>query len=368
MRLFHISDLHIGKKLNDFSLEDDQKHILNQILSAVDEHHPDGVLIAGDVYDSTSPISGSLNIFDDFITELSKCKVQAYIISGNHDSNEKLGYARRLLSSNGIHLSHEFNGELDCHDLGGGVKLYLLPFVRPSDVRRFHPEAKIESYDDAYRTVIENSKIDGKKNILIAHLFAVAKGSETLRSESEVGTTEPVSVSMFDRFDYVALGHIHTPQKVGRDTVRYCGTPLKYSKSEIGCDKSITVVDIDDKVCISTIPLVPLRDARIVRGPIDELISAGKKDNGKNDFIYAEIIGDAPNALDRLREVYPNVANIVYVSEKEEKEHRSVEHTIGKLDAMELFSDLFRESTEKEMNAHQKKIVSEIIDREEVSL
>lgn len=299
MRLLHISDLHIGKKLKETSLEEDQRHILRMILDVVREKEPDGVLIAGDVYDTPSPSTDSVTMLDWFLTELTSAGTSVFMISGNHDSPERLGFGSRMLERNNLFISGTYSGHMDVRTLGSGedaVDICMLPFIKPAHARREHPEDRIESYTDAVRSAIAHTEFHpGRRRVAVTHQFVVADGigPETCESESVfVGGTESVDVSVFEGFDYVALGHIHRPQSVGRETVRYCGTPLKYSLSEADDVKSVTVVDIGETVSISTVPLRPLREVRRIRGPLEALIAAGKEDRDRDDYIYVELESD----------------------------------------------------------------------------
>ncbi len=373
MRLLHISDLHIGKKLKETSLEEDQRHILRMILDVVREKEPDGVLIAGDVYDTPSPSTDSVTMLDWFLTELTSAGTSVFMISGNHDSPERLGFGSRMLERNNLFISGTYSGHMDVRTLGSGedaVDICMLPFIKPAHARREHPEDRIESYTDAVRSAIAHTEFHpGRRRVAVTHQFVVADGigPETCESESVfVGGTESVDVSVFEGFDYVALGHIHRPQSVGRETVRYCGTPLKYSLSEADDVKSVTVVDIGETVSISTVPLRPLREVRRIRGPLEALIAAGKEDRDRDDYIYVELESDEIDALSRLREVYPNVMSISV--EARRREWESAEYEVE--DSMErdiavLFADFYRRKTGEELSEGQKRIVRELAGGEE---
>ena len=254
MKFIHLSDLHLGKRVYDFNLTEDQKYILKEILKVIDTENPDAVLIAGDIYDKSVPSTEAVELLDEFLYQLSGRDLQVFLISGNHDSPERLAFASRLISRTGIHLSPVYNGAVEpivLTDEFGPVNVYLLPFVKPVHVRRFFPDATIESYNDALRTAVEALDIDrSERNILVTHQFVTG----AIRSDSEeisVGGTDNVDAAVFDGFDYVALGHIHGPQNIGSERIRYCGTPLKYSFSEAKHQKSVTVIDIADKESIS---------------------------------------------------------------------------------------------------------------------
>ena len=260
MKLIHLSDLHIGKRVNEVSMIEEQAYILNQILEAVDAEQPGAVLISGDVYDKSVPSAEAVTLFDDFLCRLADRKQQVFIISGNHDSAERLAFGGRLMEDRGIHLSPVYDGSISpitLTDEYGGVHFWLLPFLKPAHVKRFYPDAGLESYTDACRVAVEKMGIDtSERNVILVHQFVT--GSATCDSEEiSVGGTDNVDADVFADFDYVALGHIHGPQNIGSERIRYCGTPLKYSFSEAKHQKSITVVELGEKggFALRTIPL-----------------------------------------------------------------------------------------------------------------
>lgn len=369
MRFIHISDLHIGKKLRDRSLEEDQQHILSEILRIVDEMNPDGVIIAGDVYDTSSPTVDSVRMLDWFLTELSGRDLDTFVIAGNHDSPEKLGFGNRIFEKNRLFISGVFSGSMDRHTLVRGderVDVYLLPFIKPAHVRRMYPDEVIESYTDAVASAIAHTEIhDGVPKIVVTHQFIVSDSMTPDVSESEsafVGGTESVNVSVFDGFDYVALGHIHKPQSIGRDTVRYCGTPLKYSLSEKDQQKSVTVVDVTpDGVELSFEPLTPLRDMRQITGRLEDLVAYGRNDSGRDDFIYVTLTEDSIDALARIREVYPNTMNIE-VSGHDEIQGVTDDVEVERMDMMDLFSRFYELRNGIPLTESQRKLVRDLMD------
>lgn len=313
MKFLHIADLHLGKSLKEFDLFKDQKYILNQILEIIKEKSVDAVLIAGDVYDKAIPSEAATNLLDYFLCSLSKIGVKTFIISGNHDSDDRLNYGSSLFKANQIFISSKYNGILDKYtveDAQGEVDIYLLPFVKAAQVRHFFPEEEISSYEDAVKVILKKAGVDPKRrNIIVAHQFVTGRtedpalgGSEGIGTQS-VGLVEKIGYECFDGFDYVALGHIHSPQRVGRDEIRYSGSPLKYSLSEANNEKSIPVVELGKKgeVSIELIPLRPLRDLRHVKGTLKILLDK-KNIKAREDFIYAtltdeSIINDAIEIL-----------------------------------------------------------------------
>ena len=325
MKLMHLGDLHLGKSLGDFDLNEDQKYILDQILGIIDEREVDGILIAGDVYDRAVPSESATNLLDYFLKCLADKKVKTFMISGNHDSDDRLNYGSSLFAANHIYISAKFMGNLyrqTVIDEHGEADIYLLPFVKASQVRHFYPEEKIESYDDAVRTILAHAQIDpGKRNILVAHQFVAGKGADPELGGSEsagtqsVGLVEKIGYDCFDGFDYVALGHIHSPQSVGRKEVRYSGSPLKYSLSEVGNDKSVPVITLGEKgdVDIELVKLRPMRDMRHLKGPIEKLLDR-ENITSPEDFIYATLTNEdiIDDAMGILQQVYPNTVKIDY--------------------------------------------------------
>ncbi|MGN1045323.1 MAG: exonuclease SbcCD subunit D [Candidatus Methanomethylophilaceae archaeon] len=370
MRLIHVSDLHIGKKMSETSLAEDQTYILGRIVEAVRDEKADCILIAGDVYDSSQPSAESMRILDDFLTDLSETGVRTFMISGNHDSPERIDYGGSIFERNGIHVAGVFDGKVEPVTVedGDGITadICMLPFVKPHTVRRFFPDAEIDDYTSAVRTVIGSiPRTDSRYRVIMAHQFVSSGSGSPERCDSEdipIGGLDDVDVSVFDGFDYVALGHLHRPQSVGRPTVRYCGTPLKYSKSECGVPKSITVVELGDGIGIRTIPLTPLRDVRKVRGTLDQIIEAGKDDPSPMDFIYAEITDDPIDAMSRLREVYPNTLNLTFVRDAGRDVAPVPIPEAERLDLMDMFRRMFLEMKDTELSEDQEAAVRSLME------
>jgi len=324
MKIMHLGDLHIGKSLGDFDLYEDQKYILEQILNLIKEKSVDALLIAGDVYDKAVPGEKSVQLLDYFLKRLVTAGIKTYMISGNHDSDERLNFGSSLFESNNIYINSKFNKILkkySLYDEFGELNIYLLPFVKASQVQHFFPEEKIDSYDMAVRTIIKHSDFDaGKRNILVAHQFVAGKddpeiaGSEGL-SVHNVGMVEKIGYGSLAEFDYVALGHIHSPQSVGLKHIRYCGSPIKYSLSEVNNNKSVPIITFKDKgeVLVEFAPLFPMRDIRHLRGNIKNLLDK-KNISMENDFIYATLTDEdiVNDAMGIFREYYPNTVKIDY--------------------------------------------------------
>lgn len=320
MKFIHLSDLHLGKRVNEFSMLEDQAHILEQILAVADAEQPDAVLIAGDVYDKAVPSAEAVQLFDDFLCRLAQRRLQIFVISGNHDSPERIAFGGRLMDASGVHLSPVYDGAVrpvTLTDAHGPVDVYLLPFVKPAHVRRFAPDAAIESYTDALAEAVRRMQVDpARRSLLVTHQFVT--GAQRCESESfSVGGTDNVDAAVFDGFDYVALGHIHSPQQVGRPTVRYCGSPLAYSFSEAGKQKSVTIAELGAKgrVAVRTVPLTPLRALRELRGSYAELTArANYLGTRTDDYLHVTLTDeeDVPDAIGRLRAVYPNLMKLDY--------------------------------------------------------
>ena len=321
MRFAHISDLHLGKRLHEVSFLEDQSHVLNEICEILRDEKPDAVLIAGDIYDKSMPSAEAVRLFDDFLSELSADGQKVFVISGNHDSAARVAYGGRIMAKSGVYLSApEYRGEVfsvPLEDNAGPVDIYLLPFIKPIHVSLAFKEEKIESYTDAMRVAVERMGVNPKRrSVLVAHQFVTG----AVRSDSEevsVGGLDNVDASVFEPFSYVALGHIHRPQNIGSPRIRYSGTPLKYSFSEAKDEKSITISELDAKgaVSVRTIPLKPDHDLREIKGTYDELM---KKENyagtATDDFLHIILTNedDVPDAMRKLKTVYPNILRIDY--------------------------------------------------------
>ncbi len=371
MKFVHLSDLHIGKRVNEYSMIEDQQYILSQIIKIIDDVNPDGVIIAGDVYDKPVPSAEAVGLFDDFLYRLSKRQLQVFVISGNHDSAERIAFGSRLMSSSGIHMSPVFDGQVEpisMSDEHGEVCIYMLPFIKPAHVRRFYGE-DINSYTEAMRAVIENMEIDiSKRNILITHQFVT--GSTRCESEDiSVGGTDNVDIEIFESFDYVALGHLHSPQKCIFEWIRYCGTPLKYSFSEAKDNKSVTVLDFAEKgnLSISTVPLTPLRDMVEIKGTYDEIIAKKFYEDTTytTDYVHITLTDeeDVPNALGLLRTVYKNLMKLDYDNKRTRQGAKITGATdVERKSPLELFSDFYKEQNNQPMNEEQESYILRLIE------
>ncbi len=372
MRFFHISDLHIGRRLCGFSLLEDQRMILDEILALAREQKPDGMLIAGDLYDKSMPSAEAVELLDRFLTELAEAGIPAWVISGNHDCAERVAYGSGMFKKSGLYLSRVFDGSLQRYSFEKNEKeradIYLLPFVRPAQVRPFFPDREIETTQQAVEAVLESVTLKkDRPNLLVMHQM-IAGASLCESEEISVGGTDQISAAILDDFDYVALGHLHGPQKVERETLRYCGSPLKYSFSETAQKKSVTVVDIDFagdgrswQFCISELPLKPRHELREIRGPIGELTRpeiAAAAD--PEDYLHVTLTDreGVLDALGKLREVYPNLMRLDFESEQP-KEFEPQKILTREKTPEELFEDFFEQRMGEPMNERQRKAAKE---------
>ncbi len=367
MKIVHLSDLHLGKRLYETSLTEDQKAILDRIIDIIDDEKPDAVIVAGDVYDKSVPSAEAVALFDDFLVCLSKRRVQTFIISGNHDSPERIAFGSKIMDASGIHLSPVYDGNITpitLSDEYGNVNFYMLPFVKPSHVRRFFGQFTIETYTDAVRVAVDNMNVDTKeRNVLITHQFVT--GATRSESEETVGGTDNVDASVLKDFDYVALGHLHGPQFCGEKKIRYSGTPLKYSFAEFNDEKSVTVVTLFEKasdISVKTVPLRPLRDMKKIRGKFDELTLNAKP---FDDYVQITLTDedDIPDAMSRLQTLYKNALELRYdnartradlsVSSADEAEQKST---------LELFAEFFQNRNNAEMTEEQNRYMRNLIE------
>lgn len=370
MRLMHLSDLHLGKRLNEFPLLDDQSYILDEILRIAEEQKPDAVAIAGDIYDKSTPSAEAVALFDSFISRLAKLVTPVFVISGNHDSAERIAFGSSLMQIAGVYLSPVYNGEsspVKVKDEFGSVNVYMLPFIRPSDVRRLFPDDDTESFDSAFKTAVSHLDVnENERNIILAHQFitgAAAGGSESV----SVGGLDNISAEVFEPFDYAALGHIHHRQNITSEKVRYCGTPLKYSFSEVSDKKTVTIANIGKKgeLSIEEIPLCPIRDLREIKGTYLEITDRNfySKFNCE-DYIHVTLTdeNDIPEAIGRLRAVYPNIMKLDYDNTRT-RENRVVNDLADEVQRSpaELFAEFYRTCNNSELSEEQKDYIDGVI-------
>ena len=371
MRLIHLSDLHLGKRVIETSMLEEQAYVLQQILQIVDDEKADAVLIAGDVYDKSVPPAEAMTLFDDFLCWLAQRKLPVFIISGNHDSPERLAFGNRLLEYSGIHISPAYNGTIEpvtLTDEHGTVHFWLLPFVKPAHVKRFYPDEGIESYTDAVRTAIRHMALDrSARNVLLTHQFVT--GAATCESEEiSVGGADNVDADVFADFDYVALGHLHGPQNIGSNRIRYCGTPLKYSFSECSHHKSVTVAELGAKgeVALHLCPLSSKHDMRQLRGTFAEITDRKNYDGtAVEDYLHIILTDeeDVPEAMGRLRLIYPNIMKLTY-----DNTRTRTDQVLGDAEdvhlksPLELFAELYAKQNNRPMSEEQSAFVLEQIE------
>lgn len=372
MKLIHLSDLHLGKRMNEFSMLEDQAYILTKIINIIDDEKPQVVLIAGDVYDKSVPSAEAVQLFDSFLVKLAQRDLQVFVISGNHDSAERIAFGAKLMDRSGIHLSPVYDGKvepIELQDSYGPVCFYMLPFVKPANVRQFYESENIESYNDALRTAVSYMKINPEyRNVLITHQFVTGASRSELKDIS-VGGTDNVDASIFEAFDYVALGHIHGPQNIGKSTIRYCGTPLKYSFSEKDHQKSVTVVEMQEKekIAVRTVPLVAQHDLREIKGTYEELTLKSNYEGTKTDD-YLHIIltneEDVPDAVLRLRNIYPNLMQLDYDNARTRSSAQLADiENLEQKSEMQLFGELFEQQNGKPMSEEQRKFCTSLFEQ-----
>ncbi len=371
MKFLHLSDLHIGKRFNEFSMLEDQEYILTKIINIIDDEKPDAVVVAGDVYDKSVPSAEAVQFFDDFLCRLAQRKLQVFVISGNHDSAERMAFGGRLMDISGVHMSPVYNGKVEAISLDdefGKVNFFMLPFVKPANVRRFFEDAQIESYTDAVRVAVENMNVNSdERNVIVTHQFVT--GAEKCESEEiSVGGSDNVDASVFDVFDYVALGHIHGPQNIGSERVRYCGTPLKYSFSETKHKKSVTVVEMSEKgnLEIRTIALEPKRDMREIKGTYAEITL---KDNYINtntdDYMHITLTDeeDIPDAIGKLRLIYPNLMCLDYNNSRTRSAGILTDlEDVDRKSPLVLFDEFYEQQNGRPMSDEQQDFAREIME------
>ena len=370
MKILHLGDLHLGKRVNEISMIEDQKFILDQIVTLVKEEKIDVILLCGDIYDKAIPTIEAIHLLDEFLEELSDLKVKVLMISGNHDSAERLSFGAKLFESSDIYISQVYDGEMKrivLKDQYGPISVYLLPFLKPAAVRHALQRDDINTYEEGVMAALQECEIDTtQRNVLVAHQFVT--GAD--RSDSEetwVGGLDNVSAEVFKDFDYVALGHIHRPQKMGRETLRYSGTPLKYSFSEADHKKSVTIVELLEKgnVRVSTVPLIPRRDMRKLRGTYMD-VTAKDHYTAENKMDYLQITltdeEDVPGALQKLRTVYPNLMRLEYDNKRtrENREVQAVEVQEQKSE-LELFEEFYELLNNEPMKEEQTEFVEKLI-------
>lgn len=374
MKVLHLGDLHIGKSVNDFNMLEDQKYMLEQILGIIEKQKIDALLLAGDIYDKAVPSEEAVNLLDYFLSRLSLLGVETFLISGNHDSDDRLNFGSSLFEANKIHIAAKYDGHIykkELQDEFGKVNVFLLPFVKASQVKHFYPDETIESYDDAVRVAFAHAEIDpAERNILVAHQFVAGKSGDPELGGSEsaavlnVGTIEKIGVDCFDDFDYVALGHIHSPQEIGRETVRYSGSILKYSLSEVNHHKSAPVVTLGKKgeISVALTELTPLRDMRHLRGKMEQLLDK-KYITAPDDYIYVTLTDEEPvhDVMAIFQQYYRNTMKIIYDNaHTREMEQVDITQVTKEKTYPELISDFYHMMYGCDISEEEMDIMKEI--------
>lgn len=388
MKVLHVSDLHIGKRVNGMSMLDDQRYILRQILDIAEKRQVSVLLIAGDVYDKASPSAEAVTVFDAFLTDAVAAGLRVLAIPGNHDSAERIAYAQGLLEKQGVCLPPVYAGEVErveLEDEHGPVEFWLLPFLKPGDVRRFFPDEEIgDDYSAALRAVLGACAIDqGKRNVVLSHQLVTAYGTAPDRADDEIklGGMDNVDVSVYDAFDYVALGHVHRPQRVGRDTVRYSGSPLKYSFSEARYGKSVVLIELGEKKpgddvgeCVSfeLIPLVPLHDVREVRGTLADVLAMGTAHDASQDYLHITLSDEHPqlDAMAKIHEVFPNAMmldydNVTVLIDRPQTQQLTADP--DSMDTLDLFSAFYESQVGNPLDDEQRGFARKLIAKVEDS-
>jgi len=379
LKFLHLSDLHIGKTVNGFSMLHEQRHVFEQIIKYIDSECPKVVLIAGDVYDRAIPSIEAVQIFDDFLTIIAKKNVGVILISGNHDSPERLNFASRLLSERNLYLCGLFDGKLNSVTLSdeyGELNFWMLPFVKPSGIRSMFTETEIDTYTDAIRLILESANIDyTKRNILLSHQFYISSGITPIRSESEInsiGGLDAVDAGLLSKFDYVALGHLHSPQSIGNNG-HYCGSPIKYSFSEWKQNKSVTLVEIKEKgeITLTNLPIYPLHDMREIKGPLEQLLSNKVLSQGNKEDYLRVILTDEEEIIDamgKVKSIYPNVMSLDFENSHSNMDISSTlacSDEFEKLSPYDMFCEFYLEFYGSTLSVEQKKIVRELLEDKE---
>lgn len=369
MRFLHLADLHFGKRVNGYSMLEDQAFAIEEILKLVEKEDIDLVVVSGDIYDQAVPSADAMAIFDDFLTTLRALNKKVMIVAGNHDSQDRLAFANRLMKSSDIYISRPFDGlieKVSLEDEFGEINFYLLPYIKPIYVRSLYPDIKIDDFQKAMDLVIESIDLEGdKRNVILSHQFIVG----SIKSDSEelyLGGSEAISINTYKGFDYVALGHIHKKQAFRDGQVRYPGSLLKYSKSEANYKKSITIVEMKKKGQVEIIEreIEYLRDMRIIEGQFDQILEASKNDNKRDDYIHVNLFDEDQvfDAQSRLRDIYPNLMSLMYLNMQKILDVESIDIDLEKKkDPFELFNEFYEYRKNKKLDDEKKALVKEII-------
>ena len=370
MRFLHLADLHIGKRVNGFSMIEDQKFVFEQVYNVIENEKIDGIIMAGDIYDKSVPSAEAVKLFDEMLTRLVSINLPIFVISGNHDSAERIGFGSDILSAAKVYMSRVYNGNLqkiELEDDYGKINVYLLPFIKPATVKNIYKEAEIKDYDDALEYVLSQEKIDEtKRNVIVSHQFVTG----AMRSESEevsVGGLDNVSVENYEAFDYVALGHIHRAQQMGRESARYAGTLLKYSFSEEKHNKSMTIVDLKEKgnIEMKEMPVKPLHDLKTIKGKFSKITSEEFYKELKKEDYYRAVLTDEDdilNAIGKLKSIYPNLMSMEYDNTRT-RSYSVVDNveTGETKSPLDYFEEFFEKQNGRKMSEKQRNYLLEIL-------
>ncbi|OUQ59598.1 exonuclease sbcCD subunit D [Tyzzerella sp. An114] len=366
MRFIHLSDLHIGKRVNEFSMLEEQEYILGKILNIIDDENVDCVIIAGDVYDKSVPSAEAVQVFDKFLYNISKRDIKVFVISGNHDSAERIAFGSNIMDKSGVYMSPVYDGNIKSvklQDKYGNINVFMIPFIKPAHVRRYFENKNIETYTDMMRAVIGTIDTYFKeRNIIITHQF-VTGATRCESEEISVGGSDNIDADVFENFDYVALGHIHGPQYISRETIRYCGTPLKYSFSEIRHNKSVTVVDMNEKgnISIKKVPLTPKRDMREIRGNFEDITRKEYYEKiNRNDYMHIILTdeNDVNDAIGKLRVIYPNIMKLDYDNKRTRSEFTlEALEDVKDRNPVDLFSEFYESQNGQTMSDEQREFI-----------
>lgn len=369
MKIFHIADLHLGKKVNEYNMIDSQRYILNQIIEEIKKHQPDAIILAGDIYDRSIPALDAVTLLDEFLKELNQIEIKVYMIAGNHDSKERLGFGSSVFSSSNIYIESYLKEEVFKHELDAKTNIYMIPFIKPSDIRNIYGE-EVSTYDEAFAHLIKTIELDETKfNILVAHQFITHKTHKPILSDSEtktlsIGGIDNIDTKHLKAFDYVALGHIHRPQSIGYDYIRYAGSILKYSLSEVNTNKKITVLNINGKdLELDYIDLVPDKDMIHYEDYLEELLS--DKYANSDDYIYISLLDEKEiiNALEKLRNKFKNLLNISFKRQKLEILETDLDYKeLKELNPYALFDEFFYTQNGYHLSDEEKTYIKDVME------
>jgi exonuclease SbcD len=378
MRILHTSDWHLGRIFHGVHLTEDQAYILEQLIELIKDRKPDVILVAGDIFDRSVPPVEAVNLLDETLSKiLMDYKIPTIMISGNHDSPDRVDFGSRLMEESRLHIIGRFNKNIKpvvIEDKFGPVYFYPLPYVEPAIVRE-SMEVEIHSHDEAMNVLIGNIKNTmnmDKRNVLIAHTFAA--GGEASESERPltIGGSSVVDAAYFNDFNYAALGHLHRPQRIGGDNIRYSGSLMKYSFSEATQKKYIPIIEMDEKgnVSVETIELKPRRDLRCIEGYLEDILKGPQNGESREDYLMVTLKDDGAilDAMGKIRSIYPNALHIERPQFTSTNNRLNVDSNFRKMDVSELFSSFFKQVTDTEMSDEQKTAFSDIVTKLNKSL